>query len=156
MTYPTLPELAQRLEGIPDPSGTHPSGLPVIYPGVPSAALPAILITPDGWTLEQNGKLIREHYEVKAAVARGNQPAEYANVSTVARAVLDRLVGGGGGFTLGSPITFEVGAGPPQSTDPPYLAHVIPVSFIAGGICAPSQTDRRLRVVDPDPDPDPD
>jgi hypothetical protein len=125
----TLADLAAALTGIPDPTGTHPAGVPILPPASALGTFPAILLAPEDDTLEA-GKVIRSAIEVTVLVGRANQTADYVTLDGIYRAALDRLAGSS--FTFGGPFRFAAG-GPPDS--PPYMARVIPVSFVVGGLC---------------------
>jgi len=133
-----LSDLAALLAGIPDPTGTHPDGIPVVYPGTPSAAFPTIVLAPDDDTLEAT-RLLRAAVDVTVMVARANQTADYQTLDGIYRTVLDRLYGSS--FTLAGPFRFDVFDRP---GDPPALARFVPVSYVTYTLCAPI----------PDPDPE--
>jgi hypothetical protein len=134
----TLADLTATLAGITDPTGTHPGGVPILPPASPLGVFPAILLAPEDDTLEQ-GKVIRSAFEVTILVGRANQVADYETLTTIYRAALDRLAGSS--FTYAPPFRFAAG-GPPDS--PPYMARVIPVSFVVGGLCPTRPTIKEL------------
>jgi len=101
--------------------------IPVVPPGTPIAVIPAVVLAAASDTLE-DGWTLRCGVNITCLVPRGAQVPQYEALTEIELIVLQALIPSPVRFD--GPVTFAATGGG-DTGEPPALARVIPMSFVA-------------------------
>lgn len=102
--------------------------VPVVLPGTAISKLPCVVLAPGDNELGDGNRSLRYGFDVTPAVHRNNQAEQYAYLCQLEAVVFASLIPNQVRFD--GPSVFA-STGGEQTGEPPALARVIPVSFVA-------------------------